>query len=60
MTEKEKWIIAIENNSKEYIASVIMADVERIRKQQKEIEKLKKEIKKLKGIDDDKKHEGNV
>ena len=39
MHEKEQWINAIRDNSSETIASIILADIERIEKQQQEIER---------------------
>ena len=40
MHEKEQWVNAIRDNSSETIASIILADIERIEKQQQEIERL--------------------
>lgn len=40
MHEKEQWINAIRDNSSETIASIILADIERIEKQEQEIKRL--------------------
>lgn len=44
MHEKEQWINAIRDNSNETIASIILADIERIEKQQQEIERLNNKL----------------
>lgn len=40
MHEKEQWINAIRDNSSKTIASIILADIERMEKQEKEIKRL--------------------
>ena len=45
MSEKEKWINAIRNNSAETIANLILADIERQKEKDKEIERLNNIIK---------------
>ena len=50
MHEKEQWINAIRDNSSETIASIILADIERIEKQQQEIERLNKELEEKEAI----------
>ena len=47
MHEKEEWINAIRDNSSETIASIILADIERIEKQEQEIERLNNIINEL-------------
>ena len=47
MHEKEQWINAIRDNSNETIASIILADIERIEKQEQEIERLNNIINEL-------------
>lgn len=44
MHEKEQWVNAIRDNSSEIIASIILADIEIIEKQQQEIKRLKSRL----------------
>ena len=44
MHEKEQRVNAIRDNSSETIASIILADIERIEKQEQEIKKLNKQL----------------
>ncbi len=50
MSEKEQWINAIRNNSSETIANLILADIERQKEKDKEIERLNNIINEINSI----------
>lgn len=51
MHEKEQWINAIRDNSSKTIASIILADIERIEKQEKQEKEIKKLNKQLENLE---------